>query len=353
MGGSGAPDPVRLRERALVVLAVVLSGLLVVAGVAAALVRLPYQSIGPGSTRSVNDLVTVKGHPTYPPKGEVLYATVSVRERVSALQALIGWLDPDTDVVPEKEVRGDIPPDQYRKMNVEAMSDSKTTAQLVALGHLGYTNLGAGAVIEAVSPGSPAEPVLRPQDVIVAVDDKPTSNSADVVQAIRAHLPGDLVEVRVTRDGATLDQQATLSQAEDGRPLLGVRLSTKVQLPFEISIDSGRVVGPSAGLSYALELLDVLTVGELTGGVKVAATGELQANGAVTPIGGVAQKVITVRRAGAKVFLVPKANEAEARSRAGGGLQIVAVEDFDDALTALGSLRGSNAQALAHPSPGT
>ncbi len=352
-GGAGTPDRVSRPRRVLVVVAVVLSALLVAAGVVSALIRLPYQSIGPGSTRAVNDLVKVKGHETYPPEGEVLYATVSVRERVSALQALIGWLDPHTDVVPEKDVRGDIPRDKYRQLNVEAMSDSKTTAQVVALAHLGYTDLGAGAVIEAISPGSPAEAVLQSQDVVIAVDDKPVADSGDMVEAIRAHRPGDVVRLRLTRGDETLEREAALTEAEDGRPLLGVRLSTKVRLPFDITIDSGRVIGPSAGLPYALEVLDVLTAGELTGGLKVAATGELQTNGTIGPVGGVAQKVITVKRAGAKVFLVPKANEAEARSRAGNGLRIMAVEDFDDALTALGSIQGSNAQALARPSSGT
>jgi PDZ domain-containing protein len=351
---AGSPEPASRRQRVLVAMAVALSALLVVSGVAAALVRLPYESIGPGSTRVVNDVVKVEGHESYPPEGEIIYATVSVRERVSALQALVGWLDPDTDVLPEKVVRGDIPRDKYRQLNVEAMNDSKTTAQVVALRQLGYTNLGAGAEVQAVSPGSPAEPILRAKDVIVGIDGKPVSDAGDVVNGIRAHQPGDVVTLHVTRDGgAPVEQQAVLTNADDGRPLLGVRVATKVRLPFEVTIDSGRVVGPSAGLSYALEVLDVLTPGELTGGVTVAATGELHPNGEVGPIGGVAQKVITVKRAGAKVFLVPKANEAEARSRAGKGLTVVPVASFEEALTALGSLQGSNAQALARPSPGT
>jgi PDZ domain-containing protein len=93
----------------------------------------------------------------------------------------------------------------------------------------------------------------------------------------------------------------------------------------------------------------VLTPGELTGGTPVAATGELRADGTVGPIGGVAQKAVTVRRAGAKVFLVPKENEAEARSHAGGKLKIMPVASFDDAIKVLGSLAGSNALALGKP----
>jgi PDZ domain-containing protein len=275
---------------------------------------------------------------------------------VSALQALLGWLDPTTDVVAEKEVRGDITPEEYRKLNVEAMNDSKSTAELLALERLGFTDLTAGALVDSVAPKSPAEAVLRANDVIVEVDGSPVKTTEDAVAAIRAHQPGDVVRMQVVRgDGPPAGVEATLAGAEDGRPLLGVRLRPKVKLPFEISIDSGDVVGPSAGLAYALELLDLLTAGELTGGAKVAATGELAPNGQVGPVGGMRQKVITVKRAGATVLLVPKANEADARAHAGDGLQIFGVATFDDALQALGSIQGSNAfaLALARPSPGS
>jgi PDZ domain-containing protein len=153
-------------------------------------------------------------------------------------------------------------------------------------------------------------------------------------------------------DGPPTNVTATLAKGDDGKALLGVRLSTKIKLPFDVNIDSGRVVGPSAGLAYALELLDLLTPGELTGGSSVAATGELLSDGTVGPIGGIAQKTVTVRRAGAKVFLVPKENEAEARAHAGSKLQIRAVGSFQEALQALGSLAGSNALALGKPTPG-
>jgi len=208
-------------------------------------------------------------------------------------------------------------------------------------------------VVEGV-PGQPAAAVLRANDVIVAIDGAAVSTSGDAVAAIRSHVPGDTIRLRTRRDdGAPADADAVLGQGDDGKPLLGVRLSTKIKLPFDIAIDSGRVVGPSAGLAYALELLDVLTPGELTGGSSVAATGELQPDGTVGAIGGVAQKTVTVKRAGARIFLVPKENEAEARAHAGKGLQVLGVSSFDDALHALGSLSGSNALALGKPGSGT
>ena len=334
---------------ALVVLSLVLGAV----GVVARFVQLPYDTLAPGSARAVNTVIEIKGHPTYPPRGKLFYTTVSVRERVNPYEALAGWLDPAVEVVPEVKVRGTIPPEQFQRMNVEAMADSKTTAQVLALRELGYTNLGEGAEVVDVQAGLPAATVLKPNDVIVALDGKPVRSSNDAVTAIRAHAPGDTLRMQVRRgDARPVDLEAVLGEAE-GRPILGVRLTTKIKLPFEINIDSGRVVGPSAGLAYGLELLDLLTPGELTGGSSVAVTGELLSDGTVGPIGGVAQKAVTVRRAGIKVFLVPKENEAEARAHAGGGLEIRGVGSFDEALKALATLDGSNALALGKPGSGT
>ncbi len=330
----------------------VVSSVLLALGVVGRYVQLPYDTLAPGSARAVNSVIEVKGHPSYPPQGKVFYTTVSVRERVNPYEALAGWLDPAVEVLPETKVRGTVPPDQFQRMNLEAMADSKTTAQVLALRELGYTNLGAGAEVVEVVPGQPAAPVLKPNDVIVAIDGKPVTTSADAVTAIRARAPGDTLGMRVKRgDAPPVDVEAVLGEGE-GRPLLGVRLSTKIQLPFDINIDSGRVVGPSAGLAYGLELLDLLTPGELTGGSSVAATGELLADGTIGPIGGMAQKAVTVRRAGIKVFLVPKENEAEARAHAGSGLEVRGVASFDEALKALATLDGSNALALGKPGAG-
>lgn len=353
LGPSGEGRGPRRPPSPFAVAACVAAGLLIVSGVVAGLVRLPYDTLSPGTAKDVGNIVKVIGHETYPADGKILYTTVSVREHVSALQALIGWLDPSTDVVPEKKVRGDIPPDQYKQMNVEAMNDSKTTAQVQALKHLGYTDLGVGAEVDAVADGTPAASVLRPGDLLVGIDATPVRSSADAVAAIRARRPGDLLRMQVARDGGPpVTLQTVLAAAEDGSARLGVRLSTKIRLPFQIEIDSGSVVGPSAGLAYGLELLDVLTPGELTGGVKVAATGELGPDGSVGAIGGIAQKVTTVERSGAKVFLVPKENEAAARAYADGHLEIRGVATYDEALAVLGSLRGSNALALATPPKG-
>ncbi|MDQ6909619.1 MAG: PDZ domain-containing protein [Actinomycetota bacterium] len=319
-------------------------------GIASLLIQVPYATIAPGSARPVNPLVAVTGHEVYTPKGTVLFTTVSVQDRVSALQALLGWLDPNVDVISDETLRGRIPPRRYQQLNVEAMADSKTTAEEIVLQHLGYTDLGAGAQVHDVDPKLPAGGVLKPNDLVVAVDGQPVKTSAEAANAIRARQPGDTITLTIVRDGSPrTDVSAALAKGDQGQALLGVRMATQFKMPFGIAIDSGNVEGPSAGLAYALALLDELTPGELTGGRKVAVTGELTPDGKVGAIGGVAQKVVAVQRAGANLFLVPRANYAEAKKHAGNGLDVRAVDTFDDALAVLGSLEGSNALAFPHP----
>lgn len=329
------------------------ASMLTIVAVGGLFIRLPYDTVAPGSTRQVNDLIAVKGHAAYPPRGKVLFTTVSVRERVNLWQAVGGLLDHDVEVVRDSDLRGTVPPGRFRQLNIEAMADSKVSAEAVVLERLGFSDLSAGAEVEAVEPSLPASSVLKPKDVVTAVDAKPVRSPSDLVAAIRSHQPGDAVRLTVSGAGAPPgDRTVPLVRGDQGQALLGVSLGVKLRLPFDITIDSGDVEGPSAGLAYSLALLDELTPGELTGGKSVAATGEIDSGGKVAAIGGVAQKVVTVQRAGAKMFLVPRANYAEARARAGKKLDVRPVDTFDDAVRALASLPGSDAASYLAPGTG-
>jgi PDZ domain-containing protein len=119
-----------------------------------------------------------------------------------------------------------------------------------------------------------------------------------------------------------------------------------------VSIDSGQVGGPSAGLAFTLGLIDKLSAGELTGGRTVAATGTIDVDGFVGDVGGVPQKTAAVIASGASVFLVPANEFDEATARAGTRLEVVKVDTLKDALSALGRL-GGDVAALGAASTGT
>lgn len=336
------------------VVAVAVSLLLTLAGAGGALIRVPYDSIAPGSARRVDDLIKITGHPVYPPEGKVLFTTVAVREGVNLWEALGGWLDRDVDVVHQEDVRGSIPAEEYHRLNAAAMTDSKSAAESVVLRHLGFAGLDGGAEVGTVDPDLPSAQVLKPGDVLVAVDGRPVARPDDAVTAIRARRPGDPIRLGVVRgDNPPVELTTTLGRNDEGQALLGVTLSQKLKLPFEIVIDSGTIEGPSAGLAYSLALVDELTPGELTGGAKVAVTGELGPDGKVGAVGGVGQKVAAVREAGdVALFLVPRDNLREAQAHAGEHLVVRPVDTFDEALKAVGELPGSNATSLASSAAG-
>ena len=326
-------------------------------------VTLPYYSLAPGTARQVDDLIEAPEGNEHPTKGQVLFTTVSLRH-ATAFDALVGWLDPDIDVVDEDDI---VPPDtstdEYRKLNLQLMDDSKQTAVVVALRRLGHEvpETGDGALVAGVKPGLPAHGRLQPGETIVGVDGRPTTLSSQAVAAIRARKPGDVVRLDVKPapeaggDGTPRVEEITLAANPDGSggPLLGVELRTANQrfdMPFDVDIRSGRVGGPSAGLAFTLGVLDLLTEGELTGGRKVAATGTIEIDGRVGDVGGVAQKTAAVRDAGADLFLVPEGEYDIARARAGSDLKVVKVRDLQDALDALADFGGD--LAALGPAPG-
>lgn len=321
--------------------------LLVVPIFAGLLVQVPYYLISPGEARGVAELIKVKGDGAkiYPPKGKILFTTVSLAGQVNVFEALEGWLDKEVQVVPEKTITGGAPRQEVRQLNIQAMVDSKLTATKVALERLGYrvSVTGDGALVTAVNPGDPADGQLQVGDVIKTVDGEAVTLHDQVVTKVRQHKAGDMIAIGYKRGGADKTVSLKSIAGPDGAARIGVQLQTndlKYDFPVDVSIETGLVGGPSAGLAFTLALIDDLTEGELTGGRNVAVTGTIDADGTVGPVGGVAQKTVTARRAGAIAFLVPPDEEKEAKTFAG-KMEIIPVKTLADALTALHRLGGS------------
>ncbi len=315
--------------------------------------KVPYYTIAPGSARPTEPLVKIDGHETYQSDGEIAFTTISFGE-ASALSAFAGWLDPSVEVVEADKALGGQQPDENRKRNLEMMDSSKQTAQVVALRKLGYDvkATGTGAVIKFVKADAPVASVLAPNDVVVAVDGKPVTIADELVDAIGAKKPGDRITLKIElgKDGQVVERETTVVSREDdaSRPMLGVQAGTRnitFQLPFQVSIDSGEVGGPSAGLAFTLGVIDVLTPGSLTGGRKVATTGTIDLRGNVGPVGGVPQKTVAVRNSGAELFLVPP-DEYDEALRFAGSMKVMPVSTLDEALKALADV-GHDPEAVA------
>ena len=318
-------------------------------------VQIPYYVLSPGSSRPTEALIAVDGAPTYATDGAVDFLTVSLRQ-ATPVEALAAWINPDLDLTPEEKILGTQSPDENRELNIRLMTESKDAAQYQALTRLGYpvTSKGTGAVVASVVEGGPSSGLLVPGDVIVRADGVPIDFSQQLIDVISSSRPGRSVTLAVEPFDATRSDarparevQVVLGSRESdaSKGFLGVSTFTRdlsFSFPVQITIDSGRVGGPSAGLAFTLGILDVMTPGSLTGGRSISATGTIALDGSVGPIGGIHQKVMASRRAGVDLMLVPSSEIDEAR-RYAGGLRVEPVDSLDQALEILATIGGGDA----------
>jgi Lon-like protease len=190
----------------------------------------------------------------------------------------------------------------------------------------------------------PALGKVVPGEVIVAVDGKPVHSTSDLQRLIGERPPGTTITLTLRRsDGRRRVRLTTAANpADEARSVIGVLVepAADIRLPLDVSIDAGNIGGPSAGLAFALDVMEKLGR-DVDGGRRVAATGELSLDGSVHRVGGIKQKTIGARSADVEVFLVPAENAAEARAHAD-GLRIVPVRSVDQAVQALAKLSGAS-----------
>jgi len=273
--------------------------------------------------------------------GDLHYSIVYQAE-ADLLGALRRSIERGVRVVPYEAVipRGTSPAESTR-LNRRLMSESQTAAAIVALRAAGFHvgDGGDGVRITGTVERRPAHGVLLTDDVVLALDGASVRTANELIEAIRRRSPGDSVSLRVRRGSAELELAVgtVASPTEPARPVVGATIETenyRAKLPFPVTITSGEVIGPSAGLMFALGIYDMVTPGRLGGERRVAGTGTVGSDGRVGPVDGAAQKVIAAERAGASLFLVPVENAPDAR-RTARTIRVVPVATFDEALAAL------------------
>lgn len=272
-------------------------------------------------------------------EGGIYMVDILVR-RASLFERLFPQIHDSASLVPEEEFNPTgVSEPQRRQSSLNQMSRSQQIAVAVALRELDYDVEATpiGAEVALVLPDSPAEGKLQPGDVIVGALGERVRSPGDLRDAMEGHPPGDPVELEVRRAGRVRTiEVGTRADPEDAkRAVVGVLVepAVDIELPLDIKINAGDVGGPSAGLAFALDVIDELGR-DIDRGRKIAATGELDLEGNVGAIGGIEQKAAGARLIDADVFVVPEDNAAEARQHAD-GLEIIAVSSFEEALAAL------------------
>lgn len=302
----------------------------------ASIVPTPFYLLAPGNAVELGQHVAVGSHPA--PSRRFYLTDVAVAR--ASLLLLAGALVPGTRIVRREDV---VPSGAtartYDRALVDAMTDSQNVAAIVAERSAGYRIAlpQRRFVVSGFVAGSRARRSLRDGDAVLAVAGRPVRALDTVANYVGGLVAGSDVRVTIAR-GPSVRNVVITTMANDGETRLGIflreRLAT-VRLPVPVRFDVGAISGSSGGLMFALEIYATLHGGVM--GEPVAGTGTISADGTVGRIEGTRQKFIAAERAGARLFLVPRANYGEVA--ADRHIRVVAVDRFDDALRATGLSR--------------
>lgn len=339
----------RLRGGAVLLVALLAYGLL--------FAPTPYIVYKPGLAEDVGPMVATPD-PKVAETGEFMLTTVR-QTYPGPAEYVLARFKPDWEVLPKKRIfrDGETRSDYLSRQQV-IMQSSQSHAIQAAYHAAGIAHalVHEGVVVARVIADMPAHGVLRAGDLLLEIDGRVLERSDDVFDALVGKQVGDPVAIVAERDGERLETVLAMgdfNQLEEAgetdgepRPGLGVqpadRLSIEPEDPaYQVEIKVGRIGGPSAGLMFALEIVDQLTEGDLTKGYRIAGTGEIDPEGNVYAIGGVQHKVSAAHREGADLFFVPEANAEAARERAaaiGTDMDVVQVQTLAEAMAHLDRL---------------
>ncbi len=317
-------------------------------------IKVPYVLLSPGPAYNTlgeiegQEFISISGTQTYPTEGALLMTTVSEyggpSEGIDVFQALWGWLNPDEEVAPREMFYDDnISEEENRLQNAEAFSTSQTYAVGAALKFLKLP-VSENVVVASITEGAPALGFLKAGDIVVAVDGMETKVSREVAKLVQSKPAGSVVTFTVVREGnelnvpvksaARVDDPQT-DEDESGIPYVGIGLDMQYLSDFNVNYAQTNIGGPSAGMMFSIAIVDKLTPGALTNGVKIAGTGTIDGDGNVGPIGGISRKMIGASDAGAKLFLAPIDNCDEVVNNIPDDLTVVPVATLTQALKAI------------------
>lgn len=341
------------RAMTLLTSAVLLVGLTV----AALAIPVPYVVASPGLALNTlgeidgEQVIRIEGQPVYEHDGALSMVTVQYSggpdSRMNLFTTLSAWLSPTQAVLPEEAI---FPPntsaEEVSQTQAAQMDNSQDAAVAAALNELGI-DYETTATVHAVNEGYPAEGVLQSGDVIMEVDGKPVADKNEVVAAVKDRSPGDTVRFLIERDGQREEVEVGTVASDSGDPIVGITVEDTMVFPFEVQISVGRVGGPSAGMMFALGVMDRLDPEGLTGGHRIAGTGTIDPEGNVGGVSGVQQKMISAKREGAEYFLVAAEScDQTFDSPVTGQIEVVKVETLKDAVAALENIREGNLDDL-------
>ena len=359
---SGEPRRRRRLRRA-----VVAGSFILVVALIAAVFLVPVNAVieAPGPTWNVldngsssdQDVLKVSGTETYPTEGALRMTTVSVSGcpgyPVTTADLIAAWFSADKRIVERNEV---CPQDQSAeqveetgKAQMTASQDAAVIAALVETGKAGAMHL---TVTEVTEQQTSTE--VKAGDVLETMTPEggqtTTLASFSQLRELMTTIPeGTRVTLGVRRGDQKASAALTTIAPQEGTTgsLLGLSLKISIDSKVEATFGLSDVGGPSAGMMFALGVVDEITPGALTGGKDISGTGTIDISGQVGPIGGIRQKMAGARKAGSTFFLAPTSNCDEVKGHEPEGMKVFAVGTLHEAVTATKAIASGDTSGLA------
>jgi len=273
-----------------------------------------------------------------------LYQLTVRRDEANALIYAWSLINDSYDLYPREVILPDgVTPKELSEISIQNMRTSENVAIAVALKNVGYeiSSKGDGVSVVGLLDDSPVKKKLKKGDLLNSINNKEINSTTEFIATLRTYSIGESVSIGLLRevDGELKQMFVETTLIEhveyEGEPMVGFLATTvneRFEFPFNVDIKTGNVGGPSAGLMMALNVYNLLTEEDITNSKVFAGTGTIEIDGSVGPVGGVKQKVIAAKKAGAEVILVPVANYDDAKSYQDDKTKIIPVESFEEAL---------------------
>lgn len=325
-------------------------------------IRVPYVLLSPGPAYNTigqidgQEFISISGAQTYPTEGALFMTTVSEfggpTEGIDLFQAVWGLVDPDQEVAPREMFYDEqVSEEENRLQNAEAFSSSQTYAVGAALKYLDLP-VSENVVIASITQGAPALGLLKAGDIVVAVDGLETKTPKEVAQSVQKNPAGTVVTFTLIREGneknvpvksASRPDDSSTEENESLKPYVGIGLDMQYVADFNVDFAQTNIGGPSAGMMFSLAIIDKLTPGALTDGIKIAGTGTIDGDGNVGPIGGISRKLVGAKDAGTELFIAPIENCNEVVGKIPNGLTVVPVATLTQAVQAIEDFKAGRA----------
>jgi PDZ domain-containing protein len=276
-----------------------------------------------------------------------LYQLTVRRDEANIFVYLWSLINESYDLYPREVILPDgVTPQELSEISIQNMRTSENVAIAVALKNIGYEieSKGDGVAVVGLLEDSPVKDKLKKGDLINSINNTDIYSATEFISTLRTYSIGETVSIGLLREVDGVKEQMYIETTliehveYEGEPMVGflaTTLNERFDFPFEIDIKTGNVGGPSAGLMMALNVYNNLIPEDITNSMIVAGTGTIEIDGSVGPVGGIKQKIIAAKRAGAELILVPVANFEEASQFETDKTAIVAVDSFYEALSVI------------------